>query len=142
MTLRRLVVPAMLIAVIGGPAYANDAMTILQQIGVAWQSAYNAGEPAKVADLYFKDAVFSSGVLGNLKGSPEIETAIADQQKKTPKITITPTQAWQSGNVVWGYGDFAFADGSGGHYGITVLGNAGTWRIALHVLNATPPKGQ
>jgi ketosteroid isomerase-like protein len=139
MNLRRLVALAMLIAVLGGRAYANDAMTILHQIGETWQAAYDAGDPAKVADLYFKDAVFSSGALGNLKGSTEIEKAIADQLKKTPKITITPTQAWQSGNVVWGYGDFAFADGSSGHFGITVLGNAGTWRIAMHVLNA---KGQ
>jgi ketosteroid isomerase-like protein len=142
MNARRLVVLAMLIAAIGGRAYANDALTIVQQIGTAWQSAYNAGEAAKVADLYFRDAVVSSDVLGNLKGSPEIEKAIADQMKKTPKITVTSTQAWQSGNVIWGYGDFAFANGPSGHYGITALGNAGTWRIAMHISNATQPKGQ
>ena len=55
--------------------------------------------------------VLRSGVLGTLKGKPEIEKAIADQIKKTPKITVHPIAAQQSGNVVWGHGEFVFDNG-------------------------------
>jgi ketosteroid isomerase-like protein len=95
----------------------HEAMTVVQDIGLKWQTAYNSGEAGKVADLYDQEAVFSSGVLGTLKGKPEIEKAVADQMKKTPKITVNPTAAHQNGDVVWGYGDFMFPDGPSGHYG-------------------------
>ena len=96
---------------ITSPVYADEAMTVLQDLGSKWQTAYNNGEPAKFADLYTEDAFFSSGVLGTLKGKPQIEKAIADQIKKTPKITVHPIAAQQSGNVVWGHGEFVFDDG-------------------------------
>jgi uncharacterized protein (TIGR02246 family) len=122
------------------PVYADEAMTVLQDLGSKWQTAYNNGEPAKFADLYTQDAFFSSGVLGTLKGKPEIEKAIADQIKKTPKITVHPIAAQQSGNVVWGHGEFVFDDGPSGNYGITVVNNAGSWHIAMHVSNTSPQK--
>ena len=127
---------------ITSPVYADEAMTVLQDLGSKWQTAYNNGEPAKFADLYTEDAFFSSGVLGTLKGKPQIEKAIADQIKKTPKITVHPIAAQQSGNVVWGHGEFVFDDGPSGNYGITVVNNAGSWHIAMHVSNASPPKKQ
>jgi hypothetical protein len=80
--------------------------------------------------------------LGTVKGKAEIEKAFADQMKKTPKITVTPTAARQSGNVVWGYGDFTFPDGPSGHYGYTIINDSGTWQIAMHISNVTPPKKQ
>ena len=92
--------------------------------------------------LHTQDAFFSSGVIGTLKGKPEIEKAIADQIKKTPKITVHPIEAQQSGNVVWGHGEFVFDDGPSGNYGITVVNNAGSWHIAMHVSNTNPPKKQ
>ena len=125
--------------VITSPAYADEAMTVIQDLGSKWQTAYNSGDAGKVADLYVQDAVFSSGVLGNLKGKPEIEKAVADQMKKTPKITVTPTAARENGKVVWGYGEFIFPDGPSGHYGLTVI-NDGGWHIAMHISNVTPPK--
>ena len=51
---------------ITSPVYADEAMTVLQDLGSKWQTAYNNGEPAKFADLYTQDAFFSSGVLGTL----------------------------------------------------------------------------
>ena len=140
MSLRRLIVLAMLTALIGGRAYANDAMTILQEMSTKWQTAYNAGEAAKVADLFFADGAFISGVLGTLRSRADIEKAVADQMKKAPKITITPTQAWQSGGVVWGYGDFMYPNGPSGYYGFTMIGTSGVWHIAMYISNVTPPK--
>jgi len=106
---------------ITSPVYADEAMTVLQDLGSKWQTAYNNGEPAKFADLYTQDAFFSSGVLGTLKGKPEIEKAIADQIKKTPKITVHPiasTAEWECGLGPW---RFVFDDGPSGNYGITVV---------------------
>jgi ketosteroid isomerase-like protein len=92
-------------------------MTVLQDMATKWTTAYNNGEAGKIADLYVQDAIFSSGVLGTLKGKAEIEKALVDQMKKSPKLTVTPTAANQNGNVIWGYGEFAFPDGPSGHFG-------------------------
>ena len=76
-------------------------MTVAQDIASKWQAAYNNGDAGKIADLYVQDAVFSSGVLGVLKGKSEIEKALADQMKRAPKITLNLLGAHQNGNVVW-----------------------------------------
>jgi ketosteroid isomerase-like protein len=134
---RSLALIAMLVTT---PAYADDATTVIKDLGSKWQTAYNSGDAGKVADLYVPDAVFSSGVLGTLKGKPEIEKAIANQMTKTPTITVKPTAGHQNGDVVWGYGEFMFPNGPSGHYGITVVNDAGSWHIAMHISNVTPPK--
>ena len=140
MRLHRLIVIATLAALIG-PAYAADeGMKVLQDFGSKWQTAYNNGEPEKVADLYNQNAVFISGVLGSLRGRSDIGKAVANQLKQLPKITVTPLEAHQNGNVVWGSGDFMFTNGPSGHYGLTIVNEAGSWQIAMHISNVTPPK--
>jgi uncharacterized protein (TIGR02246 family) len=137
MKLRSLGLIAMLVT---SPAYADEAMTVAQDIASKWQTAYNNGDAGKMADLYVQDAVFSSGVLGVLKGKSEIEKALADQMKKTPKITINLLDAHQNGNVVWYYLDFMFPNGPSGHAGVTAVNDTGSWHIAMHVSNVPPPK--
>jgi hypothetical protein len=127
---------------ITSPAYGDEATTVVQDLGSKWQNAYNSGDATKIADLYLPDAILSSGVLGTLKGKAEIEKAVADQIKKNPKITVKPTAGYQSGNVIWGYGDFMFPNGPSGHYGITAVNGANSWHIAMHISNVTPPKQQ
>jgi uncharacterized protein (TIGR02246 family) len=127
---------------IASPAYADDAMTVAQDIASKWQAAYNNGDAGKIADLYVQDAVFSSGVLGVLKGKSEIEKALADQMKKAPKITLNLLDAHQNGNVVWYYLDFMFPNGPSGHAGVTAVNVAGSWHIAMHVSNVPPPNKQ
>jgi ketosteroid isomerase-like protein len=141
MKLRSLILMA--VVAITPPAYADEAMTVAQEIVSNWQTAYNSGT-GKIADLYVQDAVFSSGVLGVLKGKSEIEKALADQMKKTPKITLNLLDAHQKGNVVWYYLDFVFPNPNGpsGHAGVTAVNDAGLWHIAMYVSNATPPKQQ
>jgi hypothetical protein len=75
-----------------------------------------------------------------LKGRDEIEKALADQMKKTPKITLTPVAAHQNGNVIYGLWDFMFPEGPSGHGGTVDVNDGGTWHIAMHVSNVTPPK--
>src|SRR5260370_7027495 len=59
---------AMLIA---SPVYADEAMTVLQDLGSKWQTAYNNGEPAKFPDLHPQDASFTTGVLPTLQAQPQ-----------------------------------------------------------------------
>jgi hypothetical protein len=138
MKLRSLILMA--VVAITPPAYADEAMTVAQEIVSNWQTAYNSGNAGKIADLYVQDAVFSSGVLGVLKGKSEIEKALADQMKRAPKITLNLLDAHQNGNVVWYYLDFMFPNGPSGHAGVTAVNDAGSWHIAMHVSNVPPPK--
>ncbi len=55
MKLRSLGLVAMLVT---SPAYADEAMTVAQDIVSKWQTAYNNGDAATVAALYTQDAVW------------------------------------------------------------------------------------
>jgi hypothetical protein len=81
MKLRSLGLVAMLIT---SPAYADEAMTVAQDIASKWQTAYNNGDAGKMADLYVQDAVFSSGVLGVLKGTCRPNEAGAQDNAQSP----------------------------------------------------------
>ena len=85
---------------VASPVYADEALTVIHDIGAKWQTAWNNGDAGKTAGVYLPDAVFSSGVLGRLKGRAEIEKAVTDQMKQTPKLTINPGAARQNGNVI------------------------------------------
>ena len=80
---------ALVAMVIASSLYADEAMTVVQDLASKWQNAWNSGDAKGLADLYVPNAIFGSGVLGTLKGRAEIEKAVADQIKKSPKITIT-----------------------------------------------------
>ena len=101
--MRSLGLVAMVIAL---PAYADEAMTVVRDIATKWQAAWNSGDAKAIADLYVPDAIFGSGILGTLKGRAEIEKAVADQIKKSPKITITPIAAYQNGKVIYAYWEY------------------------------------
>ena len=137
--MRSLGLVAMVIAL---PAYADEAMTVVRDIATKWQAAWNSGDAKAIADLYVPDAIFGSGILGTLKGRAEIEKAVADQIKKSPKITITPIAAYQNGKVIYAYWEFMFPEGPSGHGGIVDVNDGGTWHIAMHVANVSPPKKQ
>lgn len=130
---------ATLLMVLGGPAYAADqGMAVVQDLASRWMTAYNNGDAGKVAELYAADATFLSGVLGALKGRPEIENAIAKQVKVAPKITFVPIAGHENGNVVWGFWSYVIPDGPSGHGAITAVKEADTWRIVMHVSNVRP----
>ena len=119
---------------------ADEAMMVVQDLASKWTAAYNNGDAGKVADLYTADAAFLSGVLGALKGRTEIETAINRSVKQAPKITFSPVEAHENGNIVWGYWDYTFPDGPSGYGAITAVKEANAWRIAMHISNVKPKK--
>ena len=140
MHLHRVLVAAMLAALTSPAQAADEGVMALRDFVATWQAAYNEGAPGRIADLYAQDAVFSSGVLGTLRGKSEIGRVVANQMKQTPRIAASLTDAHQNGDVAWGYGDFTFAHGPSGHYGIVAVKESGSWRIAMHISNAVPPK--
>src|SRR5438105_3270777 len=60
MRLRSLGLVATLIT---SPAYADEAMTVVQDLGSKWQNAYNSGDAAKIADLYAPEVLFGSRAM-------------------------------------------------------------------------------
>jgi uncharacterized protein (TIGR02246 family) len=138
MKLRSLGLIAMLVT---SPAYADEAMTVAQDVASKWQTAYNNGDAGKIADLYTQDAVWVRAT-GIAKGKAEIETAAANLMKQLPnnKLTANVVGAGQSGNVVWFYTDTMFANGPTGHSGVMLVNDAGSWHIAMHTTSIAPPK--
>ncbi len=125
---------------ITSPAYADEAMTVAQSLASKWQNAYNNGDAGKVADLYTQDAVWSRPA-GIVKGKSEIEKTCTDTMKQDRgKLTLTPVAAHQNGNVIWVYGDWTFANGPSGHYGVVDVSEGGSWHITMDVTNVTPAK--
>ena len=80
-------------AAITSPAYADEAMTVAKNIVSKWETAYNSGNAGDIANLYVQDAVFSSGVLGVLKGKSEIEKALAEHGDKVDASQKTAIEA-------------------------------------------------
>jgi len=119
-------------------AYADDATAVLTELSTRWQTAYNAGDSTKLGDLYSEDAVFSSGLLGTLKGRVDITKGLGVQMQRTPKVTITPNEAHIVGPIVYGIGEFTFDKGASGHYGWTITNHFGSWHILMHISNVNP----
>ena len=127
-----------LFAMFVGPAYAvDDAMEPFTDLCTKWQTAYNSGDSSKVGELYTDQALFSSEVIGTMKGRLEIVRALTNQMPKTPKIMLIPREAHIEGAVAWGIGDFSFTNGPSGHYGMTFTNDFGAWHILMHVSNVT-----
>jgi SnoaL-like domain len=100
----------LLAMLVTSPAYADEAMTVAQDIVSKWQTAYNNGDAAKVAALYTQDAVWVSPT-GIEKGKAEIEKVVANLMKQSPKLTVSAVGAEQNGNVVWYYSNYIFPNG-------------------------------
>jgi hypothetical protein len=138
---KKLLGAAGLLLVLANSTYAADGgLAIVQDFATKWQDGYNSGDATKVFDLYATDAVLSSGILGTIKGKPEIERVVAAQIKKNPTIKVAAVEGHQVGSFAWGYGDFTFPNGSSGHFGYTLVSDGGTWHIVQHVSNVMPKK--
>jgi uncharacterized protein (TIGR02246 family) len=123
------------------PAYAADnSMAVLHEVSTKWQTAFNAGDTAKLAALYAPDALFASGILGMLNGKPEIEAALSKMLQQKPQITFTLKEARQNGDVMWGVWEYTLANGPTGYGGVTLAKTSNEWQITLHVSNVTPKK--
>ena len=62
-------------------------------------------------DLSAYDSYLSGSMQDHEHPQSEIEAALAKMLKQAPKITVTPKDAHQTGDVVWGLWEYALADG-------------------------------
>ena len=88
------------------PAYAQagDLRTQIGKMSQAWQTAYNAGDPAALTALYTPDAKLMAPAAEPVSGRSAIQALFAADIAKGAKNTLT------LGDVT-GFGDYAVETG-------------------------------
>jgi len=135
------------------PILATDPATnhaaALRDVERAWNVAAQPWNPAALADLYTRDAVFYGGRIGHSVGRPQVRAyfesyaalfttvrlALVDQELRDLAPGIILAQ---------GYAAFDFAFRAGGNSSATLrstlalVRRAEGWRILQHHFSATP----
>jgi uncharacterized protein (TIGR02246 family) len=99
----------------------------------AWTTAYNAGDAAKLAALYDKDAVLSTRPSGSVEGKDAIEFFWKNDfggGKPTTKLEMT--DAYMAGDLAHLEGEYEVTDKgkiSKGHYVQLWMQDGDDWRI-------------
>jgi uncharacterized protein (TIGR02246 family) len=143
---------------VAGPAFAQHVPAISEQaareaaetVARRFESAYNAGASARVADLFAKDGVYlapGGAVLTSRRG---IEQAIAGRMRAGwTRVVVTVFNAHPAGDAVWGIGEYTTAGSGqnsgkevGGYYAEVLTREGPDWRLSLWIGNLnTPPTG-
>lgn len=132
-----------------GPAIseqaARDAADIVAR---RFESAYNGGNPADVANLFAKDGVYLTPGGTILTNRRSIEQTIADRLKVGwTKAAVTVFNAHPAGDAVWVIGKYTTAGCGqnsgkeiGGYYPEVLTCEGPEWRLSLLIGNLnTPP---
>ena len=92
-------------ALLAGPAFGEDAVSIVQNLGQKWVKAYDARDAAALTALYTKNAVLlPQGVDHPLNGEAAIRKFCEDAVKQPANnMSIKPTEGRMTGPDV-GYG--------------------------------------
>ncbi len=134
-----LVLPVQASAQAGG-----DVRSQIEQLGQAWEKAYNAGDAAGVAALYTKDATLM--VPGSEPGSgAAIQGLIAADIKQGGKLTLTTVDVVGSGDYAVETGKWVANSPDGKHLDhgpyLTVYKKAdGGWKIYRDTWNSSMAK--
>jgi len=130
---------------------AKADMDAINKIREDFISAFNAGDAAKIGDLYADDAVQMPG-----DGSPTLKgrAAIIERNKGffeafTVKMTITPSRNAVSGDLAYDEGTYAIERtpkkagskpmSEEGRYVIVLRREAGGWKVIEDIDNAIKP---
>ncbi len=129
-----------------GPVSETDAKQIAGKIMVAWDDAYNTGNPAGVAALFVPDGLCVTPGGTMLRDRQEIERAIGARIKTGwTKESVNVIEAHPVGDAVVALVDYVIL-GSGpnagkqiGGYGMQWLAREGSdWRIRMLIANLKP----
>ena len=118
----------------------------LNKLTAEFQTAYNAGEAAKVASMYADDAVLMPPDEQMVKGRSAIEARLKrDMQKGKATIKLSPSESAISGDHAHEAGTttVTLPDGStlSEKYLVVYKKVGGTWKIAYDIWNSSaPPK--
>src|SRR4051794_37690194 len=102
-------IPTLFVAA-SGPSFAEDlGKNIAQEVADKWAKEFNSGNAKGVADLYTKDAFFSSSTAGTLMGQDAIEKNFDSNIKQGWKITINLKDARMvKPDVLTAVGEYTF----------------------------------
>jgi uncharacterized protein (TIGR02246 family) len=115
-----------------------------------FMAAFNAGDAAKVSELYIENATTMGGDRPTLQGRAAItESNKAMFEQFTPKITITPSQTVVSGDLAYDQGTYTMeltpkaAGGKPskeeGRYLVVLQRDGDAWRVVADMDNKNPP---
>ena len=133
-----------------GPASAavseNTAREAFEAVTKRFESAYNAGNPAGIADLFATGGVYLTPGGTMLKTRQEIETAIGGRIKTGwTKETVTVIDAHPAGDDVWGIGEYTIAGTGqnsgkqiGGNFAVVLTHEGSDWHFRLLIGNLKP----
>lgn len=138
-------------ALFAGPAFGEDAVSIVQNVAQKWEKAYDARDAVAVTALYTKDAVLlPQGVDHPLSGEAAIHKYYEDAVKQPiSSFSIRTTEGKMIGSdTAYGAGTWsADVPGQGGSASMHVTGTflsvaarAGSdWRLKADTWNMMPP---
>ena len=156
---RRLFLASLLVALCGTrPAPAQHAAAVSDQAAreVAetaarrFESAYNAGDSGRVADLFAKDGVYLAPGGAVLTSRQSIERAVASRMRAGwTRVAVTVFTAHPAGDALWAIGEYTTAGSGqnsgkevGGYYAEVLTREGPDWRLSLWIGNLnTPPTG-
>jgi uncharacterized protein (TIGR02246 family) len=113
-----------------------------------FETAYNAGKPSGIADLFAKGGVYLTPGGTNLKDRQDIEQAVAARIKAGwTRESITPVEVHASGDNVWLYGTYRI-EGTGANQGKAIDGyftqvltkEGSDWKLLLVIANLKTPQ--
>ncbi|MBV9251692.1 MAG: DUF4440 domain-containing protein [Acetobacteraceae bacterium] len=141
-------------AFLASPAFAEDAVSITQNLGQQWKKAYDARDAAALTALYAKDAVLlPQGVDHPLSGEAAIRDYYDDEVKHpVSNFIIKTTQGKMTGpDVGYGAGTWsADVPGQNGGPSMHVMGTflsvvareGADWKLRADTWNMVPPAQQ
>ena len=145
-------IPAIVLgAFFAGPAFGDDAVSIVQNVSQKWEKAYHARDATALTALYTKNAVLlPQGVDHPLSGEGAIHKYYEDAAKETiNNFSVRTTEGKMIGSdTAYGAGTWsADVPGQGGSASMHVIGtflsvvarDGSDWRLKADTWNMMPP---
>jgi len=114
--MRRTLISSMLVICLAGPVLAQqgpamseqDARKAADMMAKKFETAYNAGDAAGIANLFADDGVYMTPVGTAMTDRKAMESAVAGRMKAGwTNETVKVTSAHAAGDSVWFYGEYA-----------------------------------
>jgi len=117
-----------------------------ESIAKQFETAYNAGNPAGIANLFAPGGVYLTPGGTMLSNRQEIEKAVAGRiNAGWTKETVKVIDAHPAGNEVWLIGEYTIAGTGqnsgkqiGGHYAQVLTREGPDWRLRMLIGNLKP----
>lgn len=132
----------------GQAAFAQDAGEAIDQTGLAWEAAFNAGDAKAVADLYTEDGALYPPGGEAISGrqaiqafwQQEIDRGVQDGPHQRIELVESGNLAYEIGRLVLRMPSHAgLIDVGGSYLVIWQRGDDGIWRMHRDIWNLAAP---